>query len=59
MKDRNCIYSYPNDKEMDWVRCKVKQFKKRDPKISMSKVIIALIKEKMKDPNKKSWDPRH
>ena len=55
---RHRLYAYPREKEYSWIANKVKQFKKRDPQMSNSKVIIALIKEKMKSPDRKAWDPR-
>lgn len=52
------LYTYSYPKEHKWVIAKVKQFKKVDEKMSNSKVINALIKEKMQDEDHKNWDPR-
>jgi len=52
------IYAYSYPKEFKWVSAKVRQFKKLDPKMSISKVINALIKEKLQSEDHKDWDPR-
>jgi hypothetical protein len=58
MSVKGRLYAYPETKEHNWVKSKYKQFAKVDSTMSMSKVIIALISEKMKDSKHKDWDPR-